>query len=57
MGKSLKLHVIAEGIETPQQLAFLQSHQCTEGQGYYFNRALPANEFTELLKKNKNMRP
>jgi diguanylate cyclase len=57
MGKNLKLHVIAEGIETPQQLAFLQSHQCTEGQGYYFNRALPADEFAELLKKNKDKRP
>lgn len=50
MGKSLKLQVIAEGIETPQQLAFLQSHQCVEGQGYYFNRPLPANEFAALLK-------
>ncbi|HXE36898.1 MAG TPA: EAL domain-containing protein [Azonexus sp.] len=50
MGKSLKLHVIAEGIETPQQLAFLQSHQCAEGQGYYFNRPLPANDFAALLK-------
>ena len=50
MGKSLKLHVIAEGIETPQQLAFLQSHQCTEGQGHLFNRALPAQEFAALLK-------
>ena len=57
MGKSLKLHVIAEGIETPQQLAFLQSHQCIEGQGYYFNRALPAEEFAKLLKKNPNMCP
>ncbi|WP_265942461.1 putative bifunctional diguanylate cyclase/phosphodiesterase [Dechloromonas sp. A34] len=50
MGKSLKLRIIAEGIETPQQLAFLQSHQCTEGQGYYFNRPLPADDFAALLK-------
>ncbi|WP_428827535.1 putative bifunctional diguanylate cyclase/phosphodiesterase [Azonexus sp. IMCC34842] len=50
MGKSLKLRVIAEGIETSQQLAFLQSHHCAEGQGYYFNRPLPAAEFAALLK-------
>jgi len=55
MGKSLKLHVIAEGIETPQQLAFLQSQECAEGQGYYFNHALPAAEFADLVKKNLNM--
>jgi diguanylate cyclase (GGDEF)-like protein len=57
MGKSLNLHIIAEGIETPQQLAFLQSRQCSEGQGYYFNRALPAEEFAGLLKKKQNMCP
>jgi len=57
MGKSLNLHIIAEGIETQQQLAFLQSRQCSEGQGYYFNRALPAEEFAELLKKKPNMCP
>jgi len=49
MGKSLKLHVVAEGIETRQQLAFLQSLHCAEGQGYYFNRPMPANEFAALL--------
>jgi len=50
MGKSLKLNVIAEGIETPLQLAFLRSRHCTEGQGYYLNRPLPALEFAALLK-------
>jgi len=50
MGKSLKLHVITEGIETPQQLAFLKTHQCTEGQGYYFNSPLSAEAFAGLLK-------
>jgi len=49
MGKSLKLRVVAEGIETPQQFAFLQSRHCAEGQGYYFNRPMPADEFTVLL--------
>ena len=50
MGKSLKLRVIAEGIETQQQLAFLQAQHCGEGQGYLFSRPVAAAQFTELLK-------
>jgi EAL domain-containing protein (putative c-di-GMP-specific phosphodiesterase class I) len=49
MGKSLKQRVIAEGIETPQQLAFLQTHGCAEGQGYYFSRPVTADAFAALL--------
>jgi diguanylate cyclase len=49
LGKSLKLRVVAEGIETSKQLAFLQSHQCAEGQGYYFGRPLAASAFAALL--------
>ncbi|UQS17808.1 bifunctional diguanylate cyclase/phosphodiesterase [Pseudomonas sp. HS6] len=49
LGKSLNLNVIAEGVETAQQLAFLRSHHCEEGQGYYFSRALPADAFARLL--------
>ena len=48
MGASLKLRVVAEGIET-QQLAFLLSHRCAEGQGYYFSRPVAAEEFAALL--------
>jgi diguanylate cyclase len=50
MGKSLKLRVIAEGIETQQQLAFLQAQHCGEGQGYLFSRPVAAAQFTDLLK-------
>ena len=50
MGTSLKKRVVAEGIETQQQLAFLKSHQCAEGQGNYFSRPVPADEFASLLK-------
>jgi diguanylate cyclase len=50
MGTSLNKRVVAEGIETQQQLAFLQSRQCAEGQGYYFSRPVPAEEFASLLK-------
>jgi diguanylate cyclase (GGDEF)-like protein/PAS domain S-box-containing protein len=49
MGKNLKQRVIAEGIETEEQLAFLQAHHCAEGQGYLFSRPLPAFEFGRLL--------
>jgi diguanylate cyclase (GGDEF)-like protein len=49
MGMSLKHRVVAEGIETRQQLDFLQSHRCVEGQGYYFGRPMVAEEFATLL--------
>jgi EAL domain-containing protein (putative c-di-GMP-specific phosphodiesterase class I) len=49
MGKSLKQRVIAEGVETVDQLTFLLAHGCDEGQGYYFNRPMVAQEFAKLL--------
>jgi diguanylate cyclase (GGDEF)-like protein len=54
MGKNLKLRVVAEGIETQQQLSFLQSHDCAEGQGYLFSRPIPADEFAQLVAARKN---
>jgi len=50
MGRSLKLRVIAEGVETQEQLAFLQAHQCDEAQGYYFSRPVLPQQFAKLLK-------
>jgi EAL domain-containing protein (putative c-di-GMP-specific phosphodiesterase class I) len=49
MGKSLKHRVIAEGVETREQLAFLQAHGCDEGQGYYFSRPMVTRQFANLL--------
>jgi len=49
MGESLKHRVVAEGIETKQQLAFLQSKHCTEGQGFYYSRPVGAEDFTALM--------
>jgi EAL domain-containing protein (putative c-di-GMP-specific phosphodiesterase class I) len=49
MGKSLKHLVVAEGIETQEQRAYLQAQRCTEGQGYLFSRPLAAAQFAQLL--------
>jgi diguanylate cyclase (GGDEF)-like protein len=49
MGRSLHLRVIAEGVETQEELAFLQMHQCDEAQGYYFSRPMIPQAFAKLL--------
>jgi diguanylate cyclase (GGDEF)-like protein len=49
MGRNLEQRVIAEGIETHEQLAFLQKRHCAEGQGYLFSRPLAAAQFACLL--------
>jgi diguanylate cyclase (GGDEF)-like protein/PAS domain S-box-containing protein len=50
MARSLKLRVVAEGVETPEEHAFLKAHQCDEAQGYHFSRPLPPDEFAKLLR-------
>lgn len=50
LGRSLNLSIIAEGVETQEQLAFLKQQGCEEGQGYYFSKALPADSFARLLR-------
>jgi diguanylate cyclase (GGDEF)-like protein/PAS domain S-box-containing protein len=49
MGKSLHMRVVAEGVETSRQLAFLREQNCPEGQGYYFSPPVTAGEFTKYL--------
>ena len=57
MGNSLRLRVVAEGIETRQQLAFLIAHECPEGQGYYFSRPVAADECSTLLRRRFAVTP
>lgn len=49
MAKSLRLEVIAEGVETKQQLEFLKQNNCDDIQGYYFSRPIPESEFKTFL--------
>jgi diguanylate cyclase (GGDEF)-like protein/PAS domain S-box-containing protein len=49
MGKSLHMQVVAEGVETQEQLAFLREQSCLYGQGYYFSQPVVAEEITQLL--------
>jgi diguanylate cyclase (GGDEF)-like protein len=50
MSHSLGLSVIAEGVETKEQLDFLKTHHCDEIQGYYFGRPVPADTFEQILR-------
>lgn len=55
MGHNLNLRVIAEGVETAGQLAYLRSHGCDEMQGFFFSWALPAEEFELLLREDRRL--
>jgi EAL domain-containing protein (putative c-di-GMP-specific phosphodiesterase class I) len=52
LGHSLRLKVIAEGVETIEQLEFLRAHHCDALQGYLFSPAVPAEAFERLLVTN-----
>jgi diguanylate cyclase (GGDEF)-like protein/PAS domain S-box-containing protein len=49
MGRNLKQRVIAEGVETQEQLEFLQARHCDEGQGFHFSHPVSAEDFARLL--------
>lgn len=50
MGRALKLHVVAEGVETRDELAFLRMQGCAAYQGYLFSKPVPANQLQHVLR-------
>jgi diguanylate cyclase (GGDEF)-like protein/PAS domain S-box-containing protein len=55
LAHSMKLKVIAEGVETGEQLTFLRQQNCDQIQGYYFSRPLPAAQVETLLANGANL--
>ena len=51
LGQKLNLRVIAEGVETAEQLAFLRDNNCDEIQGYYFSKPITSEAIADLLKR------
>lgn len=55
LGQTLNLKVIAEGVETAEQLKLLNEFGCDEIQGYYFSKPIPAEDVTRMLEEKRNM--
>lgn len=55
LAHSLNLSVIAEGVESYEQLAYLHKNQCDEIQGYYFSRPIPADALTQILQEGRTL--
>ncbi|SDM39700.1 EAL domain, c-di-GMP-specific phosphodiesterase class I (or its enzymatically inactive variant) [Psychrobacillus sp. OK028] len=53
LSNHLNLNIVAEGVETKEQLEVLQSYNCDTVQGYLYSKPVPASEFAELLSKRK----
>jgi EAL domain-containing protein (putative c-di-GMP-specific phosphodiesterase class I) len=52
MARSLNLRVIAQGVETAEDLEFLWAHDCDEAQGNFFSRPVPPDQLAKLLQPN-----
>lgn len=55
LARSLGMQVIAEGVETQEQEAYIISQGCNEGQGYLYSKPLPARELTGYLKQARRL--
>ena len=53
LAHNLKLHVIAEGVESHEQLTYLKRHGCDEMQGFYFSKPVAADAFEQMLHQHK----
>jgi EAL domain-containing protein (putative c-di-GMP-specific phosphodiesterase class I) len=57
LAHSLKLKVVAEGVESPEQVEFLKTLGCDQYQGYHFSPALPASQFEALINSRRQTEP
>jgi EAL domain-containing protein (putative c-di-GMP-specific phosphodiesterase class I) len=55
MARSLRLRVVAEGVETAEQFAFLRAKDCDEAQGFYFSRPVSAEEVSRMLLERRTL--
>jgi EAL domain-containing protein (putative c-di-GMP-specific phosphodiesterase class I) len=53
LGRSLGLKTVAEGVESPEAVRMLEEYGCIEAQGYFFSRAVPAEQFTAWLARQQ----
>jgi EAL domain-containing protein (putative c-di-GMP-specific phosphodiesterase class I) len=51
----MQLKVVAEGVETEEQLSYLSRNRCDEMQGYYFSAPVPADEFARQLREGRTL--
>jgi EAL domain-containing protein (putative c-di-GMP-specific phosphodiesterase class I) len=56
MAKNLNLEVLAEGVETQNQLNFLKMHECGDVQGFYFSKPLTTDELENFLMNPSNIK-
>jgi EAL domain-containing protein (putative c-di-GMP-specific phosphodiesterase class I) len=55
MSKHLDLHIVAEGVETREQLEFLAERKCQSYQGYLFSKPVEIDRFLELMQKHSDL--